>query len=235
MRVYAISDLHLSFSSDKPMFIFGPVWNEHWEKICEDWDRRVGEDDVVLIPGDLSWALTLAEAQKDIYEISKRKGIKIFVRGNHDYWCSSSTGIAKIRSNLPSKMHIIRYDAMRVGKYIFCGTRGWTVPDRGDTPVDFDAKILDRELFRMKLSLENASKIRSEGDILIAMIHFPPFNSSYEDSSFTNLFKEYQVNSVVYGHLHGTTSKATLHLIKNDIDYYLTSCDLRNNLLTLIY
>ncbi len=234
MKVFAISDLHLSFSNDKPMFVFGDIWNEHWIKISKDWDEKVEENDIVLIAGDISWARTLNEAQKDIFEISKRPGIKIFVRGNHDYWCSSSTGLAKIRIALPSGMHIIRHDAIKIQNLVICGTRGWTVPDRGEKLTDSDKKIYDREVLRLRMSLESAKKVMVQGDKLIAMIHFPPFNSSYDESDFTKLLHEYNVNSVIYGHLHGKTSKATLYLKINGIEYYLTSCDLRNNLLTEI-
>lgn len=234
MKVFAISDLHLSFSNDKPMFVFGSVWNEHWEKISKDWDEKVSEGDLVLIAGDISWARTLNEAQKDIYEISKRPGIKIFVRGNHDYWCSSSTGVTKIRQALPEGMHILRHDSIIFKNVVICGTRGWTVPDRGEALPDSDKKIFDREVLRLKMSLDSAKNLMGPNDKLIAMIHFPPFNSSYDESDFTKLFHQYNVSSVVYGHLHGKTSKSTLYVKINNIDYYLTSCDLRNNTLTEI-
>lgn len=235
MNIYSISDLHLSFSSDKPMFVFGPIWNEHWEKISLDWDAKVQEHDCVLLPGDLSWALSLPEAEKDLFEISKRKGIKVFVRGNHDYWCSSSTGIRKIRDSLPENINIIRHDSIKIGNYVICGSRGWTIPEKGITVSDSDKKIIDREAIRIRMSLDDAALKREPEDKLILMIHFPPFNSSYDDSIFTRIFEEYKVDSVVYGHLHGKTSKTSLYIEKNNIKYYLTSCDLRNNKLTLIY
>lgn len=104
----------------------------------------------------------------------------------------------------------------------------------GEKLTDSDKKIYDREVLRLRMSLESAKKVMVQGDKLIAMIHFPPFNSSYDESDFTKLLHEYNVNSVIYGHLHGKTSKATLYLKINGIEYYLTSCDLRNNLLTEI-
>ncbi|NMA59672.1 MAG: serine/threonine protein phosphatase [Clostridiales bacterium] len=235
MRVYGISDLHLSFSEDKPMDIFGMIWEDHWIKIKDHWEKTVREEDVVLIPGDISWASSLSMVSKDLYEIGSMKGRKIIIRGNHDYWCSSSTGLGKIRNIMPQNMYFLRNDAIKLGKYIFCGTRGWTVPENNIQITNQDEKILNREVSRMKTSLDAASRlIEDKEDVLIAMIHYPPFNSMYENSVFTKLFKNYGVRKVVYGHIHGQTSKSTLNFSKEGIEYYLLSCDLRDNKLTLI-
>ena len=42
MRLFAISDLHLSFGTDKPMDIFGPQWVGHADRIRAAWDGMVG-------------------------------------------------------------------------------------------------------------------------------------------------------------------------------------------------
>ena len=86
MKIFAISDLHLSFSSDKPMDIFGTMWENHFEQIVEDWQNKVSDDDIVLLAGDLSWAMTFENALVDVNEIEKLKGKKVIIRGNHDYW-----------------------------------------------------------------------------------------------------------------------------------------------------
>ena len=63
MAIYAISDLHLSFNTDKPMDVFG--WNDYENKIKEDWNKKVKEEDLVLLPGDFSWELKLENTYKD--------------------------------------------------------------------------------------------------------------------------------------------------------------------------
>lgn len=232
MKVFAISDPHLSFDVNKPMAIFGAVWENHWSEISEDWNSKVSDDDIVLIAGDISWAMRLEEAKHDLELIGALKGKKILIRGNHDYWWS---GPSKIKAILPPDMYIIQNDAIRFDGYVFAGSRGWTVPEVGVTPSVEDAKLLERERLRMEMSLKKASELRQEGDKLTAMVHFPPFDSRFCDSCFTELFREYKVDAVVYGHLHGNGCRTVLEYDKCGIKYYLTSCDKVSNRLVEIY
>lgn len=231
MKVFAISDLHLSINTNKPMNIFGPVWEHHFEIISADWQSKVSDDDIVLVSGDISWGMKLEEAIEDIKEIAKLKGKKIFVRGNHDYWWKS---ISAVRNALPENMYALQNDAIKLGDYIFCGTRGWTVPENMEQTVE-DKKIFDREVIRLELALKSAEALRQNGEKLIVMIHYPPFNSKIEDSEFTKLIEKYKVDKVIYGHLHGKGGRTIIHVNKNGIDYYLTSCDKLNNHLISIY
>lgn len=221
MKVFAISDLHLAITTNKPMNIFGSNWDNYVEKIIEDWSKRVGKDDVVLIAGDISWAMQLENAMIDLRPFVPLNGKKVFVRGNHDYWWKS---VSKIRNSLPENFYVIQNDAVKFGNVVICGSRGWTVEGYNEYTEE-DKKLYLREAERLKLALRAAEKLRSEGDKLIAMIHFPPFNVKREDSLFTKLFEEYNVDYVVYGHLHGKECKVDLRLKKNDIEYFLTSCD----------
>jgi len=231
MKVFAISDLHLSTSCNKPMDIFGGSWENYWQEIVKNWKETVTEDDIVLIAGDISWGMTLNEALPDLKEIEVLPGTKILTRGNHDYWWQ---GLTNIRKNLPEKMFVIQNDSLKIENYVFCGSRGWTVNDNGEMAVE-DKVIYERELIRMELSLQSAKKLQKADDKLICMIHYPPFNSKFENSGFTALFEKYGVNKVIYGHLHGKNVRAVLSQTKNGIDYYLTSCDQVNNKLTEIY
>lgn len=231
MHVYAISDPHLSFTEDKPMSVFGAVWENHWDEITADWNKRVQEDDVVLIAGDISWAMYLQDAAKDLALIGALPGTKILIRGNHDYWWS---GISKVRAVLPDGTYCLQNDALKIGKYVFAGSRGWSVPETGAAQSAEDAKIFEREIIRMEMSLTAADKLREEGDALIAMIHYPPFNSRYENSPFTELFRRFGVNKVVYGHLHGVESRTKLVRVKHGTEYFLTSCDKLGNVLKLV-
>lgn len=231
MSVYAISDPHLSFTEDKPMSVFGAVWENHWDEISADWRAKVCDDDIVLIAGDISWAMYLDDAVKDLALIGELPGTKILIRGNHDYWWS---GISKVRAVLPPATYCLQNDAVRIGRRVFAGSRGWSVPETGAQQKPEDAKIFEREVIRMEMSLAAADKLRQEGDTLIAMIHYPPFNSRYENSPFTELFRRYGVSKVVYGHLHGAESRAELTRDKQGVRYYLTSCDKLGNALAFI-
>ena len=64
MKLFAIGDLHLSHSSNKPMSIFGPKWDNHAERIAAAWRERVSDEDAVLIPGDISWAMQLDDTRQ---------------------------------------------------------------------------------------------------------------------------------------------------------------------------
>ncbi len=230
MKIYAISDLHISTNTNKPMDIFGGNWVGYLDKIRLDWQEKVSDDDLVLIGGDISWAMDIDEAKKDLESISDLKGKKIIIKGNHDYWWS---GIGKVRDILPPNFFALQNDSFRIGNVVICGSRCWSVPGSPDFKEQ-DRKIYLRETERLKLSLKSAEKTLIEGDKLIALVHYPPFNVKRENSAYTDIFEEYKVNAVVYGHLHGKTVRADKFLIKNGIKYYLTSCDQTENKLTEI-
>ncbi len=231
MKVFAISDLHLSTNCDKPMNIFGPVWDNYLTELEADWRAKVTEEDVVLIAGDISWAMHLPDALPDLDYIASLPGKKIILRGNHDYWWK---GISELRANLKPNMYALQNDALKLGKVVFCGSRGWTTPE-DDHKTPEDEKIYNREVIRMELSLKNAVAKMEENDTLIALIHYPPFNAQIMPSAFTELFEKYGVKKAIYGHLHSYDKKGKMHINLNGIDYYLTSCDLvRNNLVEVL-
>lgn len=230
MKIFAISDLHISTNTNKPMDVFGSKWDNYLEKISADWQNKVGSDDLVLISGDISWAMDLDEALNDINRFSGLNGNKVIIKGNHDYWWKS---ITNLRKALPDGVYALQNDAIRFDGVVIAGSRAWSVPGSPDfTPAD--EKIYLREKERLVLSLKNAKTLMREGDKLIVMVHFPPFNARREDSLYTELFKEYNVDAVIYGHLHGKDVRADKIVCKNGIKYYLTSCDLVDNTLTEI-
>ena len=228
MKVFAISDLHLSINNPKPMDIFGPVWDNYVDDIIADWKAKVTEEDVVLLAGDLSWAMKLSEAEADIEVISELPGKKIIIRGNHDFWWES---IKNVRSRLGENMFALQNDAIKIGNCVFAGTRGWMVPNGPYAEGTHNKKIFDREYLRLEMCLNAAKKLQKEGDKLICMIHYPPFNNKKENSTYTELIEKFGVDIVVYGHLHAIKT-FELAFVKNGVKYYLTSCDLLENKLT---
>ena len=230
MKVFAISDLHLSTVVEKPMDIFGKSWENYFELISADWQSKVTDDDLVLLPGDFSWAMRMEEALPDFQLVANLPGKKLILRGNHDYWWNT---LSQVRNAIPDGFYALQNDCMRFGDVLVCGTRGWIVPD-GDNMSAEDMKIYLRELERLKLSISAMQKMRMPTDKVIAVMHYPPFNGRYDDSDFTRQFIEANITTVVYGHLHGKDCRANLHMKKFGIDFYLTSCDLVGNKLTEI-
>jgi len=219
MGIFAISDLHLSKVNPKPMEIFGGNWSCHWDKIRYDWLEKVQDNDVVLIAGDISWALTIDEALPDLLDISKLPGRKVLIRGNHDYWWESP---AKIRKAVPEGIEIIQNDFVDGGSFNICGTRGWMLPG-DDRFKGSDDKVYKRELIRLELSLSKASQASLKP--IIVMIHYPPFNEKGEPSKFVDIMKKYNVKTCIYGHLHGEGLKKVTEGIYDDIQYIMVSCD----------
>ena len=230
MKIYAISDLHISTNTDKPMDVFGGNWVGYLDKIKADWQKKVSAEDIVLIAGDISWAMNIEDAKEDLDFFKDLNGKKVFIKGNHDFWWS---GIGKVRDIMPENCFALQNDSIGFDGVVICGSRGWAVPGSPDFD-EKDRKIYSRETERFKLSLKSAQKIMRDGDKLIAMIHYPPFNVKRESSAFTDIFEEFNVHSVIYGHLHGKNVRADKLVIKNGVKYYLTSCDMVNNKLTEI-
>lgn len=225
MNVYAISDLHLSGKTDKPMRVFGENWAGHFEKIKSDWQKKVTADDVVLIAGDISWGMYLEEGLYDVNELKGLRGKKIFIRGNHDFWWN---GISKVRAGAPDDSFVfLQNDCVKVGNVIFAGSRGWVSPDSNEFKPEEDERLYKREYERFRLAFDAVKKVRREGDKLVAMIHYPPFTGKKEDTLFSRLFEENGVDAVVFGHIHGAMYYP-LECEKNGVKYYLTSCDKLN-------
>jgi predicted phosphohydrolase len=219
-RVFAIGDLHLPGGADKSMDVFGAHWKGHFERIAEDWKARVTPADVVLIPGDISWAMRLEDALPDMDAIAALPGHKVMIRGNHDYWWNS---IGKVRGSLKPGLYALQNDAVRLGEIVCCGSRGWLIP--GETADADTRKIYARELLRMELSLQQGIKLLEEKSRLVTMIHFPPCDELGRENEMTRLFEHYGVHDVVYGHLHGAAGAHAFSGTQRGISYHPVSCD----------
>ena len=221
MKVWAISDLHLSGLSDKPMNVFGEGWEGHFDKIKRDWEEKVESGDVVLVGGDTSWGMKLAEGMYDVASLAPLPGRKVFIRGNHDFWWN---GISRVRAHRPDDtFYFLQNDCVKFGNVVIAGSRGWAVPESADFS-EHDEFLYRREAERFRLAFSAVKKVREENDILIALIHFPPMGLKQNDTLFTELFEENGVNKAVFGHLHGA-AYFPLKCEKGGIEYILTSCD----------
>jgi len=196
MRIFAIADLHFDSKKEKPMNIFGDNWINHEEKIMDNWKETVGNEDLVLIPGDISWAARLDEAMGDLERIDKLPGTKIIGKGNHDYWWSTSN---KLDGMGLKSIKFLKNNSYEYEEAVICGTRGWDTQDEFSEEVS-NEKIYLRELNRLKLSLESVKKSK---DIKIAMLHYPPFDSNGLPNEFFEMLREFKVDVCIYGHLHG--------------------------------
>lgn len=231
MKVFAISDLHLSGLKEKPMDIFGEVWEGHFEKITADWNAKVTPEDIVLIGGDTSWGMKPEEGMYDIARLAPLPGKKVFIRGNHDYWWN---GITRVRAAAPDEsFFFLQNDCVRLGEYVIAGSRGWSCPGSPDF-TEHDERLYLREAERFRLAFQEVKKVRAEGDKLIALIHYPPFSVKREETLFTRLFEENGVDKAVFGHLHGS-GYFPLKCERGGIEYFLTSCDKVNFRLTQIF
>jgi uncharacterized protein len=218
MAIFAISDLHLALNGDKPMDVFGENWYKHEEKIKSNWIEKIKEEDTVLIAGDISWSMKIEEGLKDLDFINELPGRKIMIKGNHDYWWTSISKLNKLFDG----MNFIQNNFYAYEDYAICGTRGWTCPG-GEKYSPHDEKIYSREQIRLKLSLEESVKAGYKKHIV--MLHYPPTNDKFEDSGFTEIIKQYEVQKVIYGHLHGPSLRRVLQGDRENTEYIMTSCD----------
>lgn len=218
MSVFAIGDTHLSFGTDKPMDVFRG-WTSYTEKLRENWIKSVGENDTVVIPGDISWAMRLEESEKDFEFLHSLPGEKIILKGNHDYWWSTK---GKMDAFLSSKgfhsIKILHNNAYKVGDFAICGTRGWFFDD--DEP--HSEKIILREAMRLKTSLECAMKLGGE---LLVFLHYPPLSSTQKCDEIYNILLQYPVKRCFYGHIHADMMEKYSCFFKDGIEFKLVSAD----------
>lgn len=222
MKVWALSDPHLSFKRDKPMHVFGEHWREHWKKIEAGWKSRVEPRDVVLVTGDISWARRLKEAAEDLQWLHNLPGQrKLIVRGNHDIWWPKSQQDA---ATLPPSLQLLDGEAVVIEGEVFCGAGGWLAPeDPYFEPLD--QASYQREMERLGQALERAASLDTGGGINV-LIHFPPYTSRGRPTAFDALLRKYAVKTVTFGHFHMADEWAASPQGEIDgIHYTLASAD----------
>jgi len=216
---FALADLHLGHAVDKPMDPFGEHWRDHTQKIAENWRAVVEPDDIVLVPGDISWAMTKEQAVPDLAFLAQLPGRKILLRGNHDYWWS---GIGRVRSMLPTDIFALQNDHLVIDGWAICGTRGWTLPDGSADADENDKKLYLREKQRLEMSLRSAPKELPK----IVMMHFPPrYKGGLNNYGFCGVLEKHQVSLCVYGHLHGADHHLALIGTVKGVNYVFCAAD----------
>lgn len=224
MSIYIIGDLHLSFSVDKPMDIFGNNWENHAEKIKSNWLKKVKEEDTVILPGDFSWATYLEETYEDFKFLNSLPGKKIMSKGNHDYWWTTLTSMKKfLKENEFENIEFLYNNSYLVEDKIIVGTRGWVNSWRSQE----NYKILKRENDRLILSIEDGIKKYGNDKEIIAFIHYPPFYKETvpEEIDFIKTLNKYNIKKCYYAHLHGDSHREAIEGIVNGIEFELVSSD----------
>ena len=197
MAIYAIGDLHLPGHQEKPMNVFGDHWDRHFDVIRENWLSMVAPEDVVLIPGDISWAMQIEDALPDLQAIGELPGRKVILRGNHDYWWTTAT---KARSffekNDIKTIDVLHNSSFEYAGVSICGTRGWFYEE--SKGAEHDKKIMNREIMRLEASLKAAKT-----DEIYVFLHYPPKYINYTCPEILELLQKYNVKRCCYGHIHG--------------------------------
>lgn len=243
MTIWALSDLHLSFGTpSKSMEVFGPTWKDWTKKIEEHWKSCINQDDLVLIAGDISWSSNLREALIDLQWIHNLPGTKLLLKGNHDYWWSS---MKKIQEILPSSLHCLHNNAFNWNDCTIGGSRLWDTDEYDfheiiafqDNPLasqktssqesilEENKKIFDRELLRLKMSLDQLCK---DAKHRLVMTHYPPIGLNLDPSQVSTILDAYHIDLCIFGHLHNLNTHAPLFGTLNQTRYLLTSCDYLN-------
>ncbi len=230
MSIFTIADLHLSSATDHPMDVFGSRWQGYTEKICKNWRAIVKDEDTVILPGDISWAMNLPEAREDFALLNSLPGKKLIGKGNHDFWWETATKLYRFfEENDFTTLSLLYNNAYVVEDFIVCGTRGWFLEEEkqltvGD--VDF-SKIQNRELQRLKLSLDAAKRLQTDEHAdkeILVFLHFPPVWNGFVWQEFIDLMREYGVRRVFCGHIHGVYNIPRTQVI-NDLEITLIASD----------
>lgn len=219
MSVFAIGDLHLSLGCDKPMDIF-KGWDNYTDRLTENWNRVVSDNDTVIIPGDISWAMTLDGAKQDLEYINNTlKGDKIILKGNHDYWWNTVSKMnAFLGENGFDRIRILNNNAYLVEGISVVGTRGWI----NDDGSECDAKVLNREAGRFRMSVAEGIKLRGE---LVAFIHYPPIYNGEKNEYILSVIREYGIKKCYYGHIHGPGHRYAFQGEYEGTQYKMISAD----------
>jgi predicted phosphohydrolase len=224
MKIWAIADLHLGFSTGKWMDVFGAHWKDHHLKVEAAWRERVRDEDVVLLPGDFSWAMKPDEASQDLKWLAALPGAKVLIKGNHDYWWPASH--TKMAALLPPRVHAIKKRAAVVEGVAIIGVRGADFHLReGETPQVVGERLV-RERGELLQSIDDLGRFGPLAEPPIALFHYPPFPVGRDESCFTRIIEDAGCRLCLFGHLHTRPEwDRVFQGEKRGVRYRLVSCD----------
>ena len=227
MPVYVLSDPHLSLTKNKPMDIFGRRWQAHAQKLEAAWRATVEDDAVIVIPGDISWAMTLEEAEADLRFLDSLPGTKLIGRGNHDYWWSTAKKMTTFFDKAGIlTLKILYNNAYETEDFMVCGSRGW-YNDETVSPKDSDyRKIVAREALRMELSIAEADRINPEKP-KVMFLHFPPVFRGYICRELVDVLHCHGITRCYWGHIHALYDIPP-SIVFEDIVFTIASADYLN-------
>lgn len=215
MSIFTISDLHLSFGSDKPMNIFRG-WDNHTERLLSHWNRLVKPQDTVVLPGDFSWALKLEDTKPDFMFLQKLNGKKILLKGNHDLWWST---VKKLKGffaeNNIISVELLFNNTVIAENHAIAGTRGWFYDDTASK------KIIAREVGRLEKSLTEAELT---GLPILTFLHYPPVYGNQVCEELFEVIKKHNIKTVYHGHIHGSGFNNAVKEF-DGVEFKLISCD----------
>ena len=215
MALYAIGDTHLSLASDKPMDVFGGGWEGYVEKLKEGF-AGVSEEDTVVLCGDLSWGMSLEEAERDFAFLNELPGQKWMLKGNHDYWWNTATKMnAFFAERGFDKLHILHNNCTFYGDVALCGTRGWFFEENAGPQSE---KVFKREVMRLETSLKAAGESEKP-----CFLHYPPRYQGYLCEEIVELLERYGVKACYYGHLHGPSHRLAREGLFGSVEYPLVA------------
>ena len=221
MSLFAIGDPHLSFSCDKPMDIFRG-WDDYVARLEKNWNSVVTENDTVVVPGDISWAMGLTNAKKDFEFLDNLNGTKIILKGNHDYWWNTMNKMNSFLSeNEFESIKILHNNSYKIGDFAIAGTRGWFYDDT----CEADKKVILREAGRLQTSINEAKKLGGE---VIVFLHYPPISATQKCEEILNVILENDIKRCFFGHLHGFVPPENTFIEYEGVKFTLVSADKLN-------
>ncbi|MBQ7337248.1 MAG: metallophosphoesterase [Clostridia bacterium] len=231
MSLFVLSDTHLALhDSGKSMEVFGARWQNYIARIEKNWRAVVSPEDTVIIAGDVSWAMTLEETQKDFSFLQALPGTKLLGKGNHDFWWNTASKMNRYFAEHDfTSLRILYNNAYVIDQFIVCGTRGWFIdPSLQKTvgTVDYD-KIVNRELIRLRMSLDAACTLKTgehEKNEILPFLHFPPVWGDFRCNEFITLLNEYGIKRCFFGHIH-TALGVPSRIQESGIQFILTAAD----------
>ena len=212
MSLYAMADLHLSLSADKPMDVFGAAWENYVCRIKENWPLT--NDDTIVIPGDVSWAMGFDDMRADFDFLASLPGKKIISKGNHDYWWNTVKKMNEFAEPY-GNIFFLHNNSYEYGDISICGTRGW-IQEPG---AEADVKVLRREVIRLEASLASAKQKP------VVFMHYTPLFADQKNEELIETMKKYGVTECYYGHLHGGAFSLAETGTVDGISYKLISAD----------